>query len=166
MSFPPWGRGVPAKSVLRIPQRSLRILSLPKRRCSVYTTNRCAALAVAHRMYMTYSFLRNSWVLGFAPQSRLTSCSVFRQTASVDANRLSTFTPSRWRRVLCSLFFAAIVSFSEIGYLCPVKAQGGPNGQVGAVGPLSSPCPPGSSLITVLAENFDFVTPPVLPVGW
>src|SRR4030095_10358901 len=25
---------------------------------------------------------------------------------------------------------------------------------------------PSSSLITVLAENFDFVTPPALPVGW
>ena len=84
----------------------------------------------------------------------------------MEAETLGTSTPSRCRRVVCSLFFAAIVSFSEIGYLCPVKAQGGPNGQVGAVGPLSSPCPPRSSLITVLAENFDFVTPPVLPVGW
>jgi uncharacterized delta-60 repeat protein len=32
--------------------------------------------------------------------------------------------------------------------------------------PTPPPCPPRSDLITVLAENFDGVTPPVLPAGW
>src|SRR6266446_3133997 len=80
---------MPAKSVLRIPQRSLRILSLPKRRCSVYTTNRCGALAVAHRIYMTYSFVRKFWGGNFAPESWLTFSSVLRQTACMGGgNRL------------------------------------------------------------------------------
>ena len=34
---------------------------------------------------VTYSFLRNFLGAGFAPESRLTSCSVFRQTASMEA---------------------------------------------------------------------------------
>lgn len=32
--------------------------------------------------------------------------------------------------------------------------------------PTPPPCPPSSDLITVLAENFDNVTPPALPDGW
>ena len=35
-----------------------------------------------------------------------------------------------------------------------------------AAAPSPPPCPPGSQRITVLDENFDTVTPPVLPVGW
>jgi hypothetical protein len=34
---------------------------------------------------MTYSFLQNFWARGFAPESRLTSCSVFRQTTPMGA---------------------------------------------------------------------------------
>ena len=73
---------MPAKSVLRIPQRSLRILSLAKRRCSVVhykqewsfsrspqnlersQRDACSQdieqeLFPPNRFYMTYSFLRN-----------------------------------------------------------------------------------------------------------
>jgi hypothetical protein len=32
--------------------------------------------------------------------------------------------------------------------------------------PTLPPCPPGSSLITILDQKFDGVTPPVLPAGW
>jgi hypothetical protein len=68
--------------------------------------------------------------------------------------------------MLCSLLLVAIGAFSEIGVFCAVNVQGSPPAQAGAFGPLSSPCPPSSSSITALAENFDNVTPPALPAGW
>ena len=75
------------------------------------------------------------------------------------------FTPSRWQRLFCLLFFVA-AGIGAIGSSRPISTQGGPDGPFAAVSPLTPPCPPGSDVITVLAENFDNVTPPLLPAGW
>jgi hypothetical protein len=53
-----------------------------------------------------------------------------------------------------------------IGPSRTISAQGGQPGPFAVVSPATPPCPPGSELITVLAENFDGVTPPTLPAGW
>jgi hypothetical protein len=47
-----------------------------------------------------------------------------------------------------------------------VSAQGGQSGPFVAGIPATPSCPPGSDLITVLADTFDGVTPPTLPAGW
>lgn len=83
-------------------------------------------------------------------------------------NPRGKFTLRRVRPVLCLLFFAAagIVAVVAIGPSRTVNAQGARRGTFAAVTPATPPCPPGAELITVLAENFDGVTPPMLPAGW
>src|ERR1044072_7765414 len=83
-------------------------------------------------------------------------------------NPRGKFTLRRGRPVLCLLFFAAagIVAVVAIGPSRTINAQGARLGAFAAVTPATPPCPPGAELITVLAENFDDVTPPMLPAGW
>jgi hypothetical protein len=83
-------------------------------------------------------------------------------------NPRGKFTLRRVRPVLCLLFFAAagIVAVVAIGPSRTINAQGARLGAFAAVTPATPPCPPGAELITVLAENFDGVTPPMLPAGW
>jgi hypothetical protein len=84
------------------------------------------------------------------------------------ANLNRIFTPSRWRRLFCLLFFVAagIAALGAIGSSRANSTQGGPAASFTAVSPLTPPCPPGLGVITVLGENFDNVTPPTLPAGW
>jgi hypothetical protein len=77
-------------------------------------------------------------------------------------NPRGKFTLRQVRPVLCSLFFVAagIAAVVAIGPSRTINAQGGRGS------PGTPACPPGAELITVLAENFDGVTPPMLPAGW
>lgn len=79
MSFPLWGRGMPAKSVVPIPQRSLRILSLPKRRCSVVHYKQQWSFSRSPQNFcMTYT--STGFVGMSVVRKNLPSCSVLLET--------------------------------------------------------------------------------------
>src|SRR5436190_21633892 len=75
-------------------------------------------------------------------------------------NPRDTFTLRCVRPVVCLLFFVAagIAAFVAIGPSRTISAQGGQPGPFAAVSPATPECPPGSDLITVLADTFDGVT--------
>ena len=80
-----------------------------------------------------------------------------------------TLTPSRLRRILCSLFLVA-AALAALGAIASSRAIGqgnSPNQDATAETAGPSPTPPCSGqLITVLNESFDNVIPPALPAGW
>ncbi len=80
-----------------------------------------------------------------------------------------TLTPSRLRRILCSLFLVA-AALAVLGAIASSRAIGqgnSPNQDATAETARPSPTPPCSGqLITVLNESFDNVIPPALPAGW
>src|SRR3954451_16759542 len=70
-------------------------------------------------------------------------------------NPRDTFTLRRVRPVVCLLFFVAagIAAFVAIGPSRTISAQGGQPSPFAAVSPTTPECPPGSDLITVLADT-------------
>ena len=88
-----------------------------------------------------------------------------------------TFTPSRLRPFVCLLLFiaAGVAIAGAIGSSRATAERGGGSASWGgvdtfaAVGPPAAPtpsCSPPCSLPVGFSENFDNVTPPVLPPGW
>jgi len=75
----------------------------------------------------------------------------------ITTNQNNTFAASPLRHVLCFLFLvsAAVAALAALASL-------GANNRAGSSGDQASACDP----VTLLAEHFDSVTPPVLPAGW